>query len=703
MTSINTNIGALVAQKNMDQNTKSMDQALERISSGLRINSAADDAAGSAIAAKMESQVRSLGVAIRNANDAISLTQTAEGALGEVENILQRIRELTVQAGNSTLNDTDRSQIQAEVNALSSEIDAISRRTNFNGVNLLDGSRGSVNMQIGINAADTMSIDLQKTSVAALGIGSSAVASTGSVISSRMTTFAGDILATDIKINGKNWTASTFAVAATTVDGAAADVSAAPTAAAGVGSKHAGAVAVKINENTGEHGVTATAFNKVVATMYTAGAVTINGTAISSKATKELFVAAVNDQVANVNASINSSGFIEFSNEDGDTMLFASSGSTLGITADAYGGFVKLTSSTGDPISLEAGSKTNGYSGDTGEVADVTDIGFNEMRINDSGLGVKVTGSRAVDGTAISSSTDQLKINNVLIGDSTSASAADKATAINAKTGEHGVVATAETSVLVTLDFAGATLSDHTDALVNGITVNFATATDTASAVTLINAATAGVIDVVASADATTGKLILTSASGLTISMSDSDTPGSDAHAGDFITAVTNVDGSAVTGTYANGGFSNRGTISLTSQDGSSISIEDGAQDRDVETGATRIGFEKMNEVATSTTGLSVNSVSAANTSLTSIDAAIEVISSFRAGFGAHENRLDASINNLSTLQVHTDASRSRIEDADFAAETSNLTKSQILSQAATSMLAQANASKQNLLALLQG
>jgi len=703
MTSINTNIGALVAQKNMDQNAKSMDQALERISSGLRINSAADDAAGSAIAAKMESQVRSLGVAIRNANDAISLTQTAEGALGEVENILQRIRELTVQAGNSTLNDTDRSQIQAEVNALSSEIDAISRRTNFNGVNLLDGSRGSVNMQIGINAADTMSIDLQKTSVAALGIGSSAVASTGSVISSRMTTFAGDILATDIKINGKNWTASTFAVASTTVDGASADVSAAPTAASGVGSKHAGAVAVKINENTGEHGVTATAFNKVVATMYTAGSVTINGTAITSKATKELFVAAVNDQVANVSASINSSGFIEFSNEDGDTMLFASSGSTLGITADAYGGFVKLTSSTGDPISIEAGSKTNGYSGDTGEVADVTDIGFNEMRLNDSGLGVKVTGSRAVDGTAISSSTDQLQINNVLIGDSTSASAADKATAINAKTGEHGVVATAETSVMIALDFAGATLGEHTGALINGITVDFSTATDTASAVTLINAATSGVIDVVASADATTGKLVLTSASGLTITASDTDDPGTTTGFGEFFASVTNIDGSAVTGTMANGAFSNRGTISLTSQDGSSISIEDGPMDRDTETGASRIGFEKMNEVATSTTGLSVNSVSAANTSLTSIDAAIEVISSFRAGFGAHENRLDASINNLTTLQVHTDSSRSRIEDADFAAETSNLTKSQILSQAATSMLAQANASKQNLLALLQG
>ncbi len=104
MTSINTNVGALVAQKNMDQNAKSLDQALERLSSGLRINSAADDAAGSAIASKMEAQVRSLGVAIRNSNDAISLTQTAQGALGEIENMLQRMRELSVQAGNSTLN-----------------------------------------------------------------------------------------------------------------------------------------------------------------------------------------------------------------------------------------------------------------------------------------------------------------------------------------------------------------------------------------------------------------------------------------------------------------------------------------------------------------------------------------------------------------------------------------------------------------------
>ena len=112
MTSVNTNMAALVAQKNNLEQQARLDMAMARLSSGKRINSAADDAAGSAIAAKMESQVRSLDVAIRNGHDAISMTQTAEGALGEIESILQRIRELAVQAGNSTLSQSDRDMIQ---------------------------------------------------------------------------------------------------------------------------------------------------------------------------------------------------------------------------------------------------------------------------------------------------------------------------------------------------------------------------------------------------------------------------------------------------------------------------------------------------------------------------------------------------------------------------------------------------------------
>ena len=131
MTSINTNTGALTAHKNMLEQTSRMEDAMSRLSSGLRINSAADDAAGSAIASKMESQVRSLGVAIRNSYDAISMTQTAEGALGEMENILQRVRELSVQAGNSTLSSVDRSMIQTEVDALLKEVDSIAKNTNF--------------------------------------------------------------------------------------------------------------------------------------------------------------------------------------------------------------------------------------------------------------------------------------------------------------------------------------------------------------------------------------------------------------------------------------------------------------------------------------------------------------------------------------------------------------------------------------------
>ena len=181
MTSVNTNLSALNAQAQMQKQSKEMEAAMERLSSGKRINSAKDDAAGSAIASKMESQVRSLGVAIRNANDAISLTQTAEGALGEVENILQRMRELSVQAGNSTLNTSDRSQIQKEINQLASEIDSISAKTNFNKVNLFNGANDSVTMQIGINASDSLEIDLQKTDVSSLGVGNSGSSASASV------------------------------------------------------------------------------------------------------------------------------------------------------------------------------------------------------------------------------------------------------------------------------------------------------------------------------------------------------------------------------------------------------------------------------------------------------------------------------------------------------------------------------------------
>ena len=702
MTSVNTNMGSLLAMKNMDKQERLMTTAMERLSSGLRINNAADDAAGSAIASKMTAQVRSLDQAIRNGNDAISLTQTAEGALGEIENILQRIRELSVQAGNSTLNSSDRSQIQAEIDALSAEIDSISSKTNFNKVKLLDGSVNSVSMQIGIDSTDSVDVGLKKTNVAALGIGSASSTSVNKIISARMTQFAGNIAKTDIKINGKNFSASDFNVSATTVQGASANVSAAVSRT----SQQAGALAVKINENTGEHNVRARAFNEVKSTtnVFITGAVTINNVAIAAKDSKEEFVAAVNDQVAGVDASIDSDGFIVFSNNDGDSIEFSGGAPELGIADDVYAGFVELESLDGTPITIQAGTKTNGFTGDTGETADVTDIGFNEMVINEGGNGVKVTGSRAVNDSAIAAS-DNLKINGVLIGASDSAAANHKVDAINALTAEHGVTASAKTSVLleVDLEVSSITVANHTGAKIMGVTISMGAVDSLNEFITTVNSALSGITDVVAEADTETGKVILSSASGLTITAQDTATPGSDTGAGNMFKSVTNLDGSAVTGTMANGAFSNRGFLSLTSSDGSAISIEDGATDRDTTTGADTIGFEKQNEISTGSTGVSVVTVAQATAALSAIDNAIDTVSKFRAGFGALENRFEASINNLVTLQVNTDAARSRIEDADFAAETSKLTKSQILSQAATSMLAQANASKQSLLALLQG
>ena len=149
---INTNLLSLNAQRNTSTTQSSLATSLQRLSSGLRVNSAKDDAAGLAISERLSAQVRGGNVAIRNANDGISLSQTAEGALGSSANILQRVRELAVQSANATNSASDRQALQAEVTQLTSELDRISTTTQFNGQNLLDGTFGTANFQVGANA-----------------------------------------------------------------------------------------------------------------------------------------------------------------------------------------------------------------------------------------------------------------------------------------------------------------------------------------------------------------------------------------------------------------------------------------------------------------------------------------------------------------------------------------------------------------------
>jgi flagellin len=161
MTVINTNVAASITANALTKNERAMSQAMERLSTGQRINSAADDAAGLAISSRMTSQVNGLNMAVRNANDAISMVQTADGAAVEVSNMLQRMRELAVQAASETTSATDRDALDVEFEALTAEIERIADNTQWNGTNLLDGTigtNGAVDFQIGANASQTVTV-----------------------------------------------------------------------------------------------------------------------------------------------------------------------------------------------------------------------------------------------------------------------------------------------------------------------------------------------------------------------------------------------------------------------------------------------------------------------------------------------------------------------------------------------------------------
>lgn len=171
---INTNSLSLITQNNINKNQSALSTSIERLSSGLRINSAKDDAAGQAIANRFTSNIKGLTQAARNANDGISLAQTAEGALSEINNNLQRVRELTVQATTGTNSDSDLSSIQDEIKSRLDEIDRVSGQTQFNGVNVL-AKDGKMSIQVGANDGQTIDIDLQKIDASTLGLSGFAV------------------------------------------------------------------------------------------------------------------------------------------------------------------------------------------------------------------------------------------------------------------------------------------------------------------------------------------------------------------------------------------------------------------------------------------------------------------------------------------------------------------------------------------------
>ena len=431
MTSINSNINALRAATSLSVNSKTLDTAMNRLSTGLRINSSKDDAAGLAISQRMTADIRGLAVAIRNANDGISLAQTAESALGEVSNMLQRMRELSVQASNGTMSSTNRTALQAEFTQLVAEIDNIAMKTNFNGINLLDGSAKGLTLQTGASEGDTVNLSIGAMSAKMLGLQGFKIE--GQLTSGRVGTLAANMAANDVLINGKPAFTAQLNNVFTAAD-----------------------LAIAINSNVGSHNVKAIAFNSVqgaspTSNIFTSSDLIINGDAIGAASSVEEMVSNINRDVAGINAALTEDGSIELSNDTGLDIVITGTGAFKAGFSGSTGtpatsrGYVTLKNMDGGDITIKANNLSNGFLGGLGTISDVQALGLNETLDGTSFSGAKVTNS------ALTVS-DEVLINGVQVGVTSSGSAASKAEAINAIFDQTGVGASALTQVKVALD-----------------------------------------------------------------------------------------------------------------------------------------------------------------------------------------------------------------------------------------------------------
>ena len=678
MSVINTNVKAQYAQNALSVNNRGMANAMQQLSTGKRINSAKDDAAGLAIATRMTADLKGMTMAIKNANDGISMMQTAEGALGEVTNMLQRMRELSVQSSTGSLTSSNRVALQKEMDQLIKEIDNVSKTTNFNGIKLLDGSAKGVAIQTGVKENDQIAVTIDAASSKALGLQGFKVE--GVVTSGRVAN-ATAIDASDVLINGKNAFSGNLAAPASNV---------------------ASALASAINTNVGEHRVTATAFNVLkgsapTSTVFASGDLTINTAAVGAASSVEELVSNINRDVAGVVAVLGNDGTIELSNTTGNGIVVAGTlPSKAGFVAETYNGYLTLNSMDGGSVKLLAKNEANGYgtvaAGAAGTVADVKAMGFNESSNGESFSG------GAVNASAITLTTD-LRVNGVLVGKSDNSSALSKAAAINKIFDQTGVTASAKTEVKVTTAIAN--VAQASAVLINGKTLDFSAQTQISGVVSVINAG--NVNGVTASTDVD-GNLLLTSQGGADITVED---------ASGFITDIASTYepsataigavGTATAGATA-GGETIKGRISLSSSIGAEIRVESkSAAAADRTAALALIGMSSQGGSSTMVGGeLSIRTQEAAGRAITAIDKAIDNVALSRANLGAFQNRLTASVDNLSTTSTNLSESRSRIADADYASVTTELARQQIIQQAATAMLAQANQQPQTVLALLQ-
>ncbi len=611
---INTNVASLNAQRNLNSSQNALATSLQRLSSGLRINSAKDDAAGLAISDRFTTQIRGLNQASRNANDAISLSQTAEGALGEVTSNLQRIRELAVQSANATNSASDRAALDLEVQQRLAEIDRISSQTSFNGQKILDGTFGQAAFQVGANVGETITLDLS-TSMRPSQIG---------------------VLATATSTIDLNTIATPSATSASYVTGVVADfdfatVAATPATLAlgaftqGAGGDGTSDYTISFTDGTNVLNVavtdSATVSNADVAAAFVAAGFAADGTGTVNGYTLDLGVdGTITDAITNGNLTV-----VRADGANITTTESATGGTTYGTTVPAFANTVTTTNGVAADTSANKVITVDGGSNIT---LDGADEAANIVLLQ-SALETQAAGTYLVEGDGAGT----LTISTIATG------------------------ATQTAPVIAGTDAATFTTGG--------------TATAGADSVTLV-------ID-----DAADFQIQLGTSTAVSIAN------GSYTSAQSIVDAVN----TALAGN-ATAELNDDGTMSIFSDQDVTIT---GAE------ALTTIGLPASTLADGSLLGANILDVTSSNEIIRRLDSALTSISDLRSTFGAIQNRFESTISNLGTAVENLSAARSRILDADFAAETANLTRAQILQQAGTAMLSQANAIPQNVLSLLQG
>jgi flagellin len=768
---INTNIASLNSQRNLNSSQTALTTSLQRLSSGLRINSAKDDAAGLAISERMTSQINGSDQAARNANDGISLAQTAEGDLAQIGTNLQRMRELAVQASNGTNSASDRAALNGEVQSLAAEIDRVAQNSSFNGVKLLDGSFSSQDFQIGANNTSNDRITIASISSAR----TSELGGVGTSFASTVTTgkTTGAIGAGDVTLNGFQVGASQLGMApgqsagsassianainaisadsgvtatanTNTVTGVAATTPAAIAAdtfsingvsvgaiASGTTSAGQGAnVAAAINKISTQTGVTAKADATTGAVSLTAADgrdvnMVLSGTATNpttAAAAKASFAASTG--LSADKASAATAGLALATNTSLNAPAFSAAGGTIAagsITANGVS-VGAVTLATASAVTISAGTSTAAAG--------------TKVATNNAGT---TAGTIAAGSLIANTSTGAISIGEITLGTDAKANgdaiAAAINTALNGAAGAAAVNGTAAAdangkvtitagSSAITLSMGGidadATASAASKALLvaqtgyaaadlgtkasGGAAYNgqqIASALNTALASAPGGAAVNGSV----SANATSGVITTTKGSGtMTFSAGGTATDATKV-AGNLATLASQTGLTAAQlGTQAAGTDTvNHGTVSLSSSSASGI-VYGGSK-------LASAGLAAAGGTVTAKTTSSVSSLSSmdvltsanAAKAISAIDGALATVGTSRASLGAYQNRFASVVSSLQTSSENLSASRSRIQDTDFAKETASLTRGQILQQAGTAMLAQANSLPNGVLALLRG